>query len=354
MSTHKRLCAMGAIAAVTTVLAACGGGGSSSDEKSLTVTMWGGTAQEAHVDSYVKPWAEEAGVEVQQDSPTDYAKLKAQVEADNVSWGVVEVEPNFAKSACDDGLLTKLPDNVLDAAKKAKIAPEQMGECSIPNLQYAFTIGYNTDEFGDNHPKTWEEFFDTEKFPGKRAFWKSATGGIFEAALLADGVAPKDLYPLDIDRAFDKLDTIKDDIVFYDTGDQMTQMLASGEAPLIQAWNGRISEAAEAGEPVANEWNQHFITYDQVAIPKGYANTDLAQDWMEWFLTNPKAQAKDAEASGYGPASPTAMEYVPEEAAKSLPAHESHESQSALTVDYDYWAENYDKVTEELNAWMAQ
>lgn len=353
MGMPKRLSLAGAVTATCLLAAACGGGSSSSSD-SLTVTMWGGTAQKAHVESYFEPWGEQAGVKILQDSPTDYAKLKAQVEAGNVSWGVVEVEPNFAQTACDSGLLTKLPERVRAAAKKANIAPNEMGDCAIPNLQYAFTIAYNTDKFPDDHPTTWKEFFDTDKFPGKRAFWKSATGGIFEAALLADGVPPNKLYPLDLDRAFKKLDTIKDDIIFYDTGDQMTQMLASGEAPLVQAWNGRIAKAAQGGEPVANEWNQHFVTYDQVVVPKGYSNTDTAFDWMEWFLSHPKAQAADAKSSGYGPASPDAMKYVPKDVAKTLPLHKSHKSQAAITVDYGYWAKHYDEVTERLNAWMAK
>ena len=213
MSTKKYV-AMAAAAALAATLSACGGGDAESKSKSLTVTMWGGQAQKAHVASYFTPWAKEKGFTIKQDSPTDYAKIKAQVEAKKVTWGIVEVEPNFANTACAQGLLEKLPQSVIDAAKTAGVSDQQMGECSIPNLQYAFNIAYNTDKFKDAHPTTWAEFFDTKKFPGKRGFWKYATGGIFEAALLADGVPADQLFPLDPDRAFKKLDTIKKDIVF--------------------------------------------------------------------------------------------------------------------------------------------
>ncbi|WP_435742385.1 ABC transporter substrate-binding protein [Nocardioides sp. SYSU DS0663] len=339
--------------AVALSAAACGGGSESSgaDAESLTVTMWGGGAQEAHVASYVTPWAEEEGVEIREDQPTDYAKLRAQVESGNVSWGVVEVEPNFAVTACEDGLLEPIDTDVVDTSV---LDQEFVSECAIPMLQYAFNIAYNTDAFPEDHPTTWEEFFDTEQFPGKRGFWKYATGGIFEAALLADGVAPENLYPLDIDRAFAKLDTIKDDLVFYDTGDQQVQLLASGEAPLVQAWNGRIRQAAKAGEPVANEYNQHLLSYDTFVIPKGYDNTELAQQFLGHFVTDLEGQAEDARTSGYAPVNDEALELIEPDVASELPTSPENTELRATAIDYGYWAENYDEVSERFNQWLAQ
>ncbi|SNT38699.1 putative spermidine/putrescine transport system substrate-binding protein [Actinomadura meyerae] len=348
-----RLLAIASAAGLAVALSACGGGSGASDS-SLTVTMWGGAAQKAHVDSYFTPWAKTKNVTIKQDSPTDYAKIKAQVEAGKVSWGPTEVEPNFANTACAAGLLEKLPQDILDKAKATGVAESQLGPCAIPILQYSFTIAYNSKTFSGAHPTTWAEFFDTQRFPGKRGFWKYATGGMFEAALLADGVKPDQLYPLDIDRAFRKLESIKRDIVFFDTGDQMTQMLASGEAPLVQAWSGRIFQARQAGEKVANEWKDNLVSYDQIVVPKGYPNKDLAFEWMRWFLDNPKAQAADAEASIYGPASEKALDLVPEAVRKELPGFPANAQGSAGLVDYGYWAENYDGVTERLNAWIAK
>lgn len=352
MSTKKYL-AVGASVLLAASLAACGGSGD--DDKTLTVTMWGGGAQTAHVDSYFTPWAEDVGATIKQDSPTDYAKVKTQVESGKVSWGIIEAEPNFTETACDSDQLEKLPDAVKDAASEADVDEEQINDCAVPNLQYTFSIAYNTDEFSEgDHPENWEEFFDTDKYPGKRGFWKYATGGAFEAALLADGVKPEDLYPLDLDRAFDKLETIKDDIIWYDTGDEQVQLVSSGEAPLVQAWNGRIVQAAEEGQPVANEYNENFISYDQVAVPKGYDNADLAFEWMEWFLENPEAQADDSVASHYGPASPKAIDLVPEDKRDDLAGNPTVNDQSAATIDYAYYAEHYDDITERLNNWIAK
>ncbi|MFS3128955.1 ABC transporter substrate-binding protein [Nocardioides sp. Bht2] len=346
----KAIAALSTAALVVSV-SACS---SSEDSKSVTVTMWGGAGQKAHVSSYFTPWAKDAGVTIRQDSPTDYAKIDAQVKSGKVSWGLVEVEPNYSESACAAGKLEKLPQRVLDAAEKGGIDPAQMNDCAIPILQYTFSIAYNTDKFAKAHPTTWAEFFDTKQFPGKRGFWKYVTGGIFEAALLADGVAPQDLYPLDLDRAFKKLDTIKKDIVWYGTGDQQVQLLASGEAPLVQAWNGRVSQAAASGEPVANEYGENLVSYDHVVIPKGYDNVELAEDWMVWFLENPQAQATDAEASGFGPASKDAIDLVPAEIRDDVAPSDNVVDQSAGLIDYSYWAKNYTEVTKRFNTWIAE
>lgn len=333
-------------------LAACGAAGSTdSGGEQMTVVMWGGADQKTHVKEAIQPWADAAGVTIKQDSPSDYAKFRAQVESGKVSWDVVEVEPNFAHTACENGWAEKLD---LEAVDTSRLKDEEVTECAIPVLEYAFTIGYNTETFADDHPTTWAEFFDTETFPGKRGFWKYATGAMFEAALLADGVPAEELYPLDIDRAFKKLDTIKDSIVFYETGEQQQQLVATGEAPLVQAWNGRIYSAAKEGQPVANEWNEHLLSYDQLVIPKGAANAAQAQKWIQWYVANPEAQAGYSNATAYGPITEEAVEFIDPEVLKELPTDPGNAAKRAAIVDYAYWAENYDAVSERLNEWASK
>lgn len=350
--TQIRRRVLAAVSATGLLAVAACGGGSGVSSKELTVVMWGGEDQKKAVASYVKPWGKERGVKIKQDSPTDYAKFRTQVESEKVSWGAVEVEPNFAANACKNGWAAKLDKSKVDTSK---VDQKMVTDCAVPTLQYAFTIGYNTKKFSKaDHPRTWAEFFDTKKYPGKRGFWKYATGAIFEAALLADGVKPDELYPLDLDRAFRKLDTIKKDIVWYETGEEQAQLVASGEAPLVQAWNGRIFEMAQAGRPVANEWNQHLLSYEQLIIPKGYQNTKLAQDWLNWHLNHPKSQAAYSNRSAYAPVNDEALKYVKPEVRKEIPTSPQNRPKRAAVMNYDYWAKNYDKVTERLNEWMAK
>lgn len=354
MKMKKTATIVATLSASALVLSGCAGGSdAASDEKTHTMVDWGGVSQEISKRTLYEPWAEENGITLKEDQPTDYAKLEAMVQAGKVTWGTVEVEPNFTETACAAGTIEPLSQKVVDAAAENGVDETFMHECGIPILNYSFTIGYNTESFPDGHPTTWEEFFDTEKFPGKRGFWKYATGGIFEAALLADGVAPEDLYPLDIDRAFKKLDTIKDDIVWYDTGDQQVQLVSSGEAPLVQAWNGRLVKAEQNGQPVKNEYGENLGTYEHIVIPKGYENKDLAEDWMVWVLSNPEAQSNFAQETGYGPVSPAALDLIPEDAKADLANNDENVGKRAAVIDYGYWAENYDTLTERLNVWMA-
>jgi putative spermidine/putrescine transport system substrate-binding protein len=332
------------------VVAACGGSGGGGNE--MTVVMWGGEDQKVHVRNAIEPWAKENNVKIKQDEPTDYAKFQTQVESGKVSWDVVEVEPNFANNACKKGWAEKLDPTKIDL----KLVKAQLtSECAVPVLEYAFTIGYNTKTYSaQNHPRTWAEFFDTQKFPGKRGFWKYATGAIFEAALLADGVPADKLYPLAIERALAKLDTIKKDIVWYETGAQQQELVSSGETPLIQAWNGRIFRAAKAGQPAAQEWNQHILSYDQLVIPKGSEHAATAQEWIGWYLRSPQAQAGYSNETGYGPVSEAAMEYIKPEIAAELPGSTQNATKRAAIMDYGYWAVNYDAVTARLNEWAAK
>jgi putative spermidine/putrescine transport system substrate-binding protein len=233
------------------------------------------------------------------------------------------------------------------------ILPQFVGECGVPDVFYAYQIAYNTDAYSDsNHPTTWKEFFDVKKFPGKRGAYQNASGGLLEAALLADGVKKEDLYPLDLDRAFQKLDTIRDQLVFFRSGDEQLQLLSSGETPLTIGWNGRIQAGQAEGLPVAGEWNQHFQRYTQLVIPKGSKNVELAHAFLAHALS-PKPQAEMTNHIAYAPVSIKAAGNVNEKMKPYLPS-DPEVQKLGLALDFTYYAENYASVTERLNEWLLQ
>ncbi|MQU74699.1 extracellular solute-binding protein, partial [Sinorhizobium medicae] len=163
----------------------------------LVFSSWGGTTQDAQKAAWADKFTEKTGINVLQDGPTDYGKMKAMVEANAVTWDVVDVEGDYAAQAGKKGLLEKLDFSVID---KSKLDPRFVTDYSVGSFYYSFVIGCNKDVV-DACPKTWADLFDTEKFPGKRAFYKWSAPGVIEAALLADGVPADKLYPLDLDRA---------------------------------------------------------------------------------------------------------------------------------------------------------
>ncbi|HEX9966882.1 MAG TPA: extracellular solute-binding protein, partial [Solirubrobacterales bacterium] len=189
-----------------------GGGGSDLSGQSATFVTFDIGQEPQFRPAFLDPVESDTGLRIAFDSPTDYAKLQAQVESDNVTWTVVQTDPWWTEAYCG-----KLIERIVVEVPAQPDAFES-GPCGTPADAFAFLPTYDKDEFGDDPPTGWADFFDTEKYPGKRAVWGSyAINGVLEGALLADGVSPDQLYPLDLDRAFAKLDTIKDDIDFYDT-----------------------------------------------------------------------------------------------------------------------------------------
>ena len=312
----------------------------------MVFTSWGGTTQDAQKANWADGFSSEAGVTVTQDGPTDYGKLKAMVEAGNVNWDVVDVEGDYAVQAGKAGLLEPLDFTIID---KDKLDPRFVTDYSVGSFYYSFVIGCNTDAV-PACPKTWADLFDTAKFPGKRTFYKWSAPGVIEAALLADGVAADKLYPLDLDRAFKKLDTIKADIIWWDSGAQSQQLLASAEAPFGSFWNGRLTALAETGVNVETSWDNNITAADSLVVPKGTKNKEAAMKAIDFF-TEPAQQIAFTAYMPYGPSNKNAVDGVLDTFKGNLPT--DHLDKRVL-MDANWWAQNGEKVNLRFQEWLLQ
>ncbi|MEO5325247.1 ABC transporter substrate-binding protein [Mesorhizobium sp. CC13] len=318
----------------------------SATAKEMVFTSWGGTTQDAQKTYWADPFTASSNVAVTQDGPTDYGKIKAMVEAGNVTWDVVDVEGDYAVQAGNAGLLEKLDFSVID---KTKLDPRFVTDYSVGSFYYSFVIGCNKDAV-EACPKTWAELFDTQKFPGKRTFYKWSAPGVIEAALLADGVPADKLYPLDLDRAFKKLDSIKADIVWWDSGAQSQQLLASAEAPFGSFWNGRLTALAETGVTVETSWTNNITAADSLVVPKGAKNKDAAMKFIAQ-ATSDSAQAQFATATGYAPINLESNTLMDAELRKSLP---DMQADTQVNADMSYWAQHRDEIGTRWYAWQAK
>jgi putative spermidine/putrescine transport system substrate-binding protein len=190
-----------------------------------------------------------------------------------------------------------------------------------------------------------------KKFPGKRTFMRYANFGVFEAALLADGVAKDKLYPLDVDRALKKLDQIKDHILWFDSGAQMTQYFSDGSVSVGMGWDGRICVIAKDNVPVAYSYDQSLISYSSFIIPRGAPNRTTAMKFLGWVIGR-TPQAKIAEAICYGPVNPQAFQLIPSTVQATLSGNPT-ERPLAVFMDTKYWAENLASVQQRFDAWLA-
>jgi putative spermidine/putrescine transport system substrate-binding protein len=263
----------------------------------LTFASYGGVYQKAQRSGWLDPYSKLTGVKFTESEDSANATIKAQVESGQVTWDVVDVGNDFGLDANKD-VLEPLD---LTLIHKDEILPGFVGPYRVADITYGVVLAYRTDKTNGQVPQGWADFFDLTKFPGKRGMYDYSAGGIFEIALMADGVAPKDLYPLDIPRAIKKLDTIKDQLVFWPGGAKSQELIGSGEVTMSLMWNGRAWSAKNLdSKPVAIQWNQQLLTADYLVIPKGTPNKDEAMKFIAW-ATCAQNNAAPSQFIPYGP-----------------------------------------------------
>ncbi|MFE2039752.1 ABC transporter substrate-binding protein [Streptomyces sp. NPDC059477] len=334
-------------AALALITTACstGSGGAGGDGESLTFTSYGSGYQKAQATAWLEPWAKDAGVKAVEDQPTDYAKIKTMVDAKRVTWDVVDTEPFFPVGACGT-YAEKLDFTKID---KSKFPEGTVSDCAVPDAMYSLVLVYNPEKYKGAEPTSVADFFDTDAFPGKRLAPGFATGGSIEAALLADGVAADQLYPLDYDRAFDKLDTLGDDLTFWETSAQSQQALESQQADMALVWSGRAYMAAKNGSAYTPVWEDNMLAYAVLMVPKGAPNKDLAMDFIA-YATSAGPQAAFAEDQPYAAVNSDAKPEL-DALAEEWNTARADIQEKGFYQDVAWWASNQDAATEKWTAW---
>ncbi|HWM33616.1 MAG TPA: ABC transporter substrate-binding protein [Pseudolysinimonas sp.] len=341
---RRRLLGVGATLAGLALLAGCAGSGEPG-KPVLTTVGYGGAVDEASFEAIGQPFAEAFDVEVRPDAPLDYSKIKAQVESGKVSWDVVKVEPYWAIQNCGT-YLEKIDQSLIETL--GELPAEGITECGIPLDTFGFVMLYDHDAY-PTAPTSWTDFFDVAKFPGKRAIWNFPTGMALEAALLADGVPVDSLYPLDVDRALAKLDSIRDDLVFYDTGAIQSEQIESGEVEMSIAWSARAVDNVKNGAPFSPVWKDHFLLYDTLSIVKGSSQVELAHQYLS-FATSVEQQVAFAERMPYAPANANAKPAL-DDVQSQFDLASPEIAPQGIVIDQQWWAENFDAVSEIWTKW---
>jgi putative spermidine/putrescine transport system substrate-binding protein len=322
-----------------------GGGGSDLSGQSATFVTFDIGQEPQFRPAFLDPVESDTGLRIAFDSPTDYAKLQAQVESDNVTWTVVQTDPWWTEAYCG-----KLIERIVVEVPAQPDAFES-GPCGTPADAFAFLPTYDKDEFGDDPPTGWADFFDTEKYPGKRAVWGSyAINGVLEGALLADGVSPDQLYPLDLDRAFAKLDTIKDDIDFYDTLGQALGMMDSGEVVMAAITNSQGYDQTQTDGSFEPMWEGALLSWDSYAVPKG-ADEAAARAILE-SLADPERQATLAESGAFGAISEDSEPDLTPAQEKWNPTTDANVAES-IPMDQKYYADKNEEVIQRWTEWVS-
>jgi len=344
-STRRNLLRLGAAVATSKVMAPTI---VSAQSKNLVVCSPGGTYTAAQRKAIYEPFEKEFAVKIIEAGPTDYGKLKAMVMSKNVEWDLFDgTDRKFYAGVAED-LFEPLDFQLIDVKD---VIPEAVHKYGVGVILSSTVLGYNTKKYTDaTRPKSWADFWDIKKFPGKRMMQKSPDDNL-AFALLADGVPMDKLYPLDLDRAFKVMNKIKNEVgVWWTTGAQSEQAFVNGECDMGAIWNGRVDFIAKQGQPVALDWNQGQLHVDLWSIPKGAKNAKLAQQYIA-FATQPKIQAAMAKELPYGPVNRKAYEFIDPKVAATL-ASSPENIKNQFLSNGEYWAKYYDKVNDAWQAWI--
>jgi putative spermidine/putrescine transport system substrate-binding protein len=338
--------------------------GSAGAEDSVTVVSWGGQVTTALTNAIYKPFTEQTGIKVNsEDYDGGLAKLRAMSESNNVTWDVMDMESQDAELACQEGLVIPInPDTDVAPSADGTALKDDFGEvglkkCGVGFDVWSYILAYDSSKFSGDMPKSPADFFDVEKFPGKRGLSKRPNATL-EWALMADGVPIDQVYevlstPEGIDRAFKKLDTIRDNVVFWDAGAQPPQMLAAGTVTMTTAYNGRIFSAVqETKKPLEIIWDGQIMNLDYLVVTKGSKNPEAAMKFLK-FASGSEPTAKISEGIPYGPVRKSAIAFVNPSVLPHLPTAPEN-SKNALVVDTDWWSDHADEMNERYAAWMAQ
>lgn len=326
----------------------------------LTAVTWPGPYGQAQASALFEPYAQRSGVNVriaQYDG--DLAALRA-----SRGWDVVDLELPNAIAACREGLLERIDASALPAGLHGEPAGSDfvanaLGPCWVGSIVYAQVIAYAPGRFATK-PATLADFFDLARFPGPRALRGKSAKDNLELALLADGVAPAQVYkvlstPEGMARALAKLDTIRSRIVWADGG--QAAMLSDGRAAMAAMLNGDVHDATAHGTALGTIWDHQLYELDVFAIPKGSPRRTMAMDFIR-FATSPQSLARVAGWVPFGPARRSALPLVgrnPETGAqmRAFLATAPENFATAFAIDDGWWQAHGAEIAPRWESWKA-
>ncbi|TRA95262.1 MULTISPECIES: extracellular solute-binding protein [Rhizobium/Agrobacterium group] len=322
--------------------------------RDLTLTSPGGLYTEKMSEHFFKPFAEKEGVKIQvEESSTQWGQIQATIDTGQRPWDIVETEVAEQIRACDEGYLRPLDLKALGL--EDVFNPNAVFKCGVGVGITAVTVAYKK-QSSSPPPVSINDFFDLTKFPGKRAMRNSPKFSL-EFALLADGVTRADLYKTlrtdeGVDRAFRKLDTIKQQLLFWDTSAQSIDMLTGGDVTMSTAYSHRIALQNSKNDDLGMLWDHALLNYDAFGIVADADKGDAAERFLR-FYADPQREADFIKAMPMGPAMKKTIDLLPPDLVKLLPVGRNLDTAIDLgTPDaVSFWLDNGDRLTQRWNSW---
>ncbi|MEJ7762094.1 MAG: extracellular solute-binding protein [Thermomicrobiales bacterium] len=313
--------------------------------RSLTVASQGGDYQQAQADAYFGPFQVATGASIAQDT-TVLGELRRQVDDEAVQWDLVCLPTEDVLPLARDGYLRPIDYSVVDDSVL-------FSETGIV-MQY----GVGADFFstviigpaGATSPGlTWADVWDPGVgLPGRSL--RRFPAGTLEFALIADGVALADLYPLDVERAFVSLRRIAPSVaVWYEDSKQPVELVVNGEVGLASAWNVRTTLPDARGQ-IGISWAGGMLSGDSWVVPAGAPNADVAMSLVN-YATRAVPTANFSRLIPFGPVNREALALLTPAERDGLPTAESHLAVQ-FVENWNYWVDNRERLGRRFDTWL--
>lgn len=331
----------------------------------LTVTSWGGSYAESQRNAYGRSFEAETGLKIRwEEYGGGLDGVRAQVEAETVRWDVLDVLTADARAGCREGLFQPLPASIFsESGALDDLVVDRPNDCVAPNIVWSWVTAWRVEAFPEARPETIADFFDLQAFPGRRAIGALPQANL-EMALVADGVAPGDVYGLlstdaGVERAFAKLSTLGPDLAFWSAGEEPLDLMRDGAVAMTTVYNGRIGAARLNGEEgFRTIWDGQVLEEEWFVVPRGAPNREAALAFVA-HVAETRQQAAQARWITYGPMRRSAIDLIARNepwfhngrnALPHLPSTRARLNRS-IVLDADWWAENGDAMRARFATW---
>ena len=311
--------------------------GFAADAKQVVVANWGGVAVEGFTKAWAAPLMKEDGLKLVVDGGGPSAgKIKAMVEAKNTVWDVCDGSVGSSIQLGEAGLLEEIDYGIVS---KAKVRPGFAYKWSVCNYMFSYVMLVDEQSFGGKGPQSWKDFYDVAKFPGKRTL-RGLFEGQLEGALLADGVDPKALYPLDVDRALAKIKSIKEHVIFWKSGAEAEDLFRRKEVVAGNMWSNRAALLrVELKGALDWNWDGAVLAPAVWVVPKNNPAGKAAAMKFIAVAQEPAGQVELFKVVGMSPANPGAAAAMPAEL-KRYDATQPDNVAKQVPLDIKWYGEN--------------
>lgn len=313
--------------------------------KRLVVVNSGGAMGDAKRRALYDPFTRATGIEIVTAAGADLAKIRAQVSRRDVEWDVCDLLDSWVPAGAKLGLFERVDTSVVSFEGAI---PQARNEYAVGGTVYAAGIGYPTDRLGGKVPKTWPEFWDVKSIPGRRGLRNRVTDTL-EIALMGDGVAPKDVYPCDVERAFKALDRIKPSVSHWIAQTAQTvSLIQSNETDFTYTYTTRVKDLQAAKVPIDYSFRQNILGIGWIGVLRGTRNKDAAMRFLA-FTMDKDRQVELSNLSGDAPTFPDAAARVDPDVRKWLPDITSPDN---LFINAAWWEPRIEELNTRFKEWL--